>query len=363
MILVEKFLAVGGPDISNSEEQAVLDVLRSGWLGNGPIAKKFEEEFVNSLGIEDFQGLAVNSCTTGLILALKAAGVGEDHEVITTPLTFAATVNAITSVGAWPVFCDVTKDGLIDPLEISKSITPKTRAIIPVHLHGAPCDMDLIMDIAVKNRLVVIEDAAHAYGGTYKNVPCGTIGHYGVFSFYPTKNITTVDGGMVISRKSDKIELMRVMASQGLSEGSWNRYGPGPIKNYEVKAEGLKGLMTDLSAAIGREQLLRWPEMKERRNEVFKIYEKEFGKKPEGHSQHIYSIEVKNRDYVRKRLYEKGIGTGVHYKSLNLEPFMAWDINHYPNAERIGNETISLPMSSTMTKEDAFRVIEAVKNA
>lgn len=362
MIQTEKFLTVAGPDLSKLEEQAVVQVLRSGWMGNGQIADQFEDEFLKSLGVKNIYALAVNSCTIGLVLALRAEMVGPGDEVITTPLTFSATVNAILMVGAKPVFVDVTEDGLINPYRIKEAITTRTRAIIPVHLHGAPCDMNRIMQIARKHRLVVIEDAAHAFGGTYNNVPLGTIGHYGVFSFYPTKNITTGDGGMILTRNIQKISFLRVMASQGLTADAWMRYGSGPIKNYKVQAEGLKGLMPDMNASIGLAQLSRWPEMKKRRKDVFEVYEKAFGVKPKGHSRHIYSIQVPSRDNFRKRLHERGIGTGLHYNPLHLEPAYEFRLKmvSLPLAERIGRETVSLPLSSAMTIDDANRVVKAV---
>lgn len=359
----EKFLVVGGPDISESEEQAVLEVLRSGWLGNGHIARKFEREFVASLGVDfPIHGLAVNSCTSGIYLALKAEGIGVGNEVITTPLTFAATVNAVLMTGASVVFVDVDPMGRIDPAEIKKAITHRTKAIIPVHLHGIPCDMDPIIKMADQNGLVVIEDAAHGYGGSYNGKPLGTIGHYGVFSFYPTKNITTGDGGMVLCRDIYRSEKMRTMASQGLSSGAWMRYGSGPVRDYCVEEVGMKGLLNDLNAAIGREQLKRWPEMKKRRSEIFNVYEEAFGRKPEGSSQHIYSIFSVHRSTLRKYLQNKGIGTGIHYNPLHKEPAYPWAHDfHLPMAEMIGSRTLSLPLSSKMTVDEAKTVVKAVK--
>lgn len=363
-ILESKFLVVGGPDLSESEENAVSKVLRSGWLGNGPIASRFEYDFVESLNTSKVvYPVALNSCTMGLILALRAEGIGQGDEVITTPLTFAATVNAILSTGAKVVLADVDSIGRIDPFEIGKRITARTKAIIPVHLHGKPCDMDRIMAIAGLNKLLVIEDAAHAFGGTYNGLPLGTIGHYGVFSFYPTKNITTGDGGIVLCKDKVRADYIRVMASQGLSAGAWKRYGSGPIANYQVEAEGYKGLMNDLNAAIGVAQLKRWPEMKERRAEVFKVYEDELGSAIEGHSHHIYAIQHKKRDALRQFLYERGIGTGIHYNPLHKEPAYEFWADKYelPMAERIGSKTLSLPLTSTMNVEDAERVVKVVK--
>ncbi len=268
-----KFLVVGKPDITELEEKALLEVLRSGWLGNGPVSRQFEDAFKKEL-TRDYpvrHAIAVNSCTSGIILALKAEKIGPGDEVITTPLTFAATVNAILTVGATPVFVDVEETGCIDPKKILKAITPQTKAVIPVHLHGHPCKMGEIMMMAVDKGLKVIEDAAHAFGGEINNIPLGTIGHYGVFSFYPTKNITTGDGGMVIVNDGTKADEIRTIASQGLNADAWMRYGSGPIKDYKVELEGTKGLMNDLNAAIGLAQLERWPHLKSARNLIFEM--------------------------------------------------------------------------------------------
>lgn len=358
------FLVCGKPDIGTKEEQAVLAVLRSGWLGNGPYAQQFEQEFSAYLGIEN--AVAVSSCTMGLILALRAAGVGSGDEVVTTPLTFAATVNAILALGAKPVFVDVDETGSMDALQVKNALTKKTKAILPVHLWGVPCDMWELNTIAQHNQLQLIEDAAHGFGGYYlgdDDFPLGTLGDYGVFSFYPTKNITAGDGGMVVTKDKAKAERIRALASQGLTSGAWMRYADGPIKEYEVSVDGYKGLMPDLLAAVGLAQLRRWPELRKNRNEVFKTYEKEFGKQAEGHSQHIFEIRVENRTEMRMKLHANGIGTGVHYNPLHLEPgyaFLGQKKGDFVVAEHIGARTMSLPLSSTMTEDDAFRVIEAV---
>lgn len=361
----KRFLVVGQPDISEREEAAVLDVMRSGWLGNGPIARKFEQEFCDEINKtnEPLFGVATNSCTMGLVLALRAEHIGEGAEVITSPLTFAATVNAILMVGAKPVFCDVDASGCLDPLEIGKYVTDKTKAIIPVHLAGSPANMSGIMAVAEHYALVVIEDAAHAFGGHYNREPLGTIGEYGVFSFYPTKNITTAEGGMVVTNSEHLADKIRILASQGLTNGAWMRYGNGPIQGYEVALEGFKGLMPDILAAIGRVQLHRWWEMKEKRQAVFQMYEDAFGPKARGHSQHLYTLQITNRDKFREKLHEKGIGTGIHYNPLHLEPayrFLGHKRGDFPMAEVIGGHTVSLPLSSAMDMNDGIRVIEAV---
>jgi dTDP-4-amino-4,6-dideoxygalactose transaminase len=343
---INTFLKVGGPDITEAEIRAVSEVLRSGWLGYGKVAQQFEREFAEFLGVE--YAVAVSSCTVGLFLALKAAGVGKDDEVATTPLTFAATVNAILATGAKPVFLD-------HGVPFTEKM--KVQAYVPVHLWGEPYPVSRMQGIKV------IEDAAHGFGGSYYGLPLGTIGDFGVFSFYPTKNITSGDGGMVVCKTKEDADKVRELASQGLNREAWQRYSEGPINECRVLSVGFKGLLSDVSASIGLSQLRRWPELRERRNIVFKTYEEELGKKKFGHSQHIYEIRVKNRDMMRRKLHHLGIGTGVHYTPLHLEPaykFLGYKEGDFPVAEEIGRETLSLPVSSTMTTEDAKRVIDAV---
>lgn len=355
-----KFLVCGKPDIGPSEEKAVIDVLRSGWLGYGSVAKDLEKEFAFSIHVDE--SIAVGSATIGLILALKASGIGPGDRVITSPLTFAATVNAILAVGATPVFADVKLDGTIDPFKIV--FTEKTKAVIPVHLWGIPCDLDKIIPQAREHKAVVIEDAAHAYGGFFWGRQLGTLGDFGVFSFYPTKNLASCDGGMVVGENKKALERIRLMAAQGLGDGAWARYSSKPVKEYEVASVGLKGLMNDVSAAIAREQLHRWNELRRKREAIFTIYEEAFGLRHPESSQHIYEIRVPNRDHIRHELFKRGIGTGVHYNPLHLEPaysFLGHKRGDFPVTEKIGAETMTLPISTTMTESDANRVVEAIK--
>lgn len=367
-IIAEPFIVFGKPDITEKEEKAVINVLRSGWLGNGPVTKELEREFVGHFGIMNLNAIAVNSCTMGLFLCLKSEGIGEGDEVITTPLTFAATVNAILMTGAKPVFVDVDETGSINPKGILNSVTKKTRAIIPVHLWGVPCGMDSIMSIAAKKHLIVIEDAAHAFGGKHFSSPLGTIGHYGVFSFYPTKNIACGDGGMILTSMKDRADKIRVMASQGLSDSAFMRYGKGKVKDYSVELVGFKGLMNDIQSAIVLEQLKRWDYINAYRTCVWDIYSSVFlesyWNNIVGHSKHLFTVRVKNRDKFREDLYKKGIGTGIHYKPLHLEPaykFLKYKKGDFINAEKIGETVVSLPVSSVMSGDDARRVVKSVE--
>lgn len=361
-IIDNKFLVVGRPDIGQAEEDAVISVLRSGWLGNGSVASEFEIKFAQFLNIE--KAVAVNSCTMGLYLALKAEGIKAGDEVITSPITFAATLNAILATGAKPVFVDVNSDACIDADKIESAITSKTKAVIPIHMAGSPCNMPMINMIAEKHNLIVIEDAAHAFGGSFMGKSLGTFGHYGVFSFYPTKNITAGEGGMVVAQDPKKLDIVRRIASQGLTASAWDRYGNAIPRDYEVSDIGFKGLMPDILAAIGLAQLNRWPELKHKRFQVWDIYTEAFGPRVVGHSQHLYTVRVSGRDKFREMLHKIGIGTGIHYKSLHLEPAYKQFVKKnqsFPNATRIGETTLSLPLSSAMTVEDAHKVVSAVR--
>lgn len=367
------FLALNAPEITEAEIQAVVAVLRSGWLSTGNVVKQLEEHFAHEIGCG--HAVAVSSCTMGMILAMTVLNVGDGTEVITTPLTFAATANAILAVRARPVFVDVDEHGNLDPEFIRFKLTDRTRAILPVHYLGAAARMQEIMNNAHSYGLKVIEDAACAFGGEFvahpeageqtgKRHKIGTIADMTVFSLYANKNITGAEGGMITTKHGDLAERMRIVGSQGLSTGAWRRYGNAAPQHYEVIHVGQKGNLSDVHAAIALAQLKRWKEIRSKRSVVWNIYEDAFGFKEPGHSQHLFTLRVKNREVFRRRLWEEGIGTGIHYAPLHLEPAYRF-LNHkrgdFPMAERIGDQTVSLPISAKMTADDAHRVVEIVK--
>lgn len=357
------FLIFGKPDISEMEVDAVAQVLRSGWLSTGKVSREFESEFEKFVG--KGKAVAVSSCTDALTLSLMAAGVNVGDEVITSPLTFAATVNAILSVGALPVFVDVDEGGQMDSENVEGAITERTVAIIPVHYTGGSPNMADILRLAKEYDLTVIEDAAHGLGGYYGENHLGTLGDFGCFSFYPTKNITSGEGGMVVVPDRETAEQVRVLSMNGLSANAYLRYGKERIKGYEVADIGIKGNMSDVHAAIGLTQLRRWKDLSDKRFLVWNVYASAFGAKFETHSKHLYTIHHQKRDDLREFLYEKGIGTGIHFNPLHLEPaysFLGHGKGDFPNAELIGETTVSLPLSSSMKPEDAERVVEAVKS-
>lgn len=390
--LDKPFLIFGKPDIGEPEKEAVREVLDAAWLSTGSKVKAFEKEFEAYLG--GGHAVAVSSCTDALILSLLAAGVAPGDEVITTPLTFVATVNAILTIGAKPVFVDVRPDGQIDPERVRSAITRRTMAIVPVHYTGAAAPISEMRVLADNAGLKIIEDAAHGFGGFHaghfprpltqgtgdsrplaqgtrgfhmeQNPKIGTLGDFACFSFYPTKNITSGEGGMVVTTDAQIAAMVRTLSQQGLSSGSHQRYGATAPMPYRAVLPGRKANMSDVHAAIGLAQLRRWPELKNRRALVWSTYEAAFGGKGLGHSQHLFTLSHPRRDDVRQALFERGIGTGIHFNPVHLEPgfaFLGLRSGSFPQAEAMGHTTYSLPVSSTMTKEDADRVVEAVFEA
>lgn len=367
-----KFIVFGKPDIGDAEINAVNEVLRSGWISTGPVVKKFEEEFEAFMGTGN--AVAVNSATMGLMLSMAVANIGDGLEIITTPLTFPATINAIMAMRVKPIFVDVDEHGNLDANKVRPIMNRENRirGIMPIHYGGASADMREIMNLAHHFDLKIIEDAAHAFGGEYVGPSdngkpgarhkIGTIGEFSVFSFYPTKNITAGEGGMVMVKHADQAERVRTLSMQGLTSDAWKRYGSGPIKHYECIHPGYKGNLSDVHAAIGLTQLRRWPEMLAKRTLIWNIYEDAFGWREPGHSKSLFTLRVKDRDAFRQHMYAAGIGTGVHYNPIHLEPgfrFLGKKLGDFPMAEKIGLSTVSLPVSSVMTEEDAHRVVNS----
>jgi len=378
--LREEFLVFGSPLIEEPEINEVVHSLRTGWPGTGPKVAQFEKHFA---GYKDMPyAAAVNSCTAGLHLACLCLGLQPGDEVITTPLTFCATVNAIIHSGGTPVLADVdSSTGNIHPEEIAKKISSRTRAILPVHLAGRPCDMQRIMGLAKSHNLGVIEDCAHAIETEYQGGKAGTFGDFGVFSFYVTKNLTTVEGGMVVSRDRQGIERIKVLALHGMSRDAWKRFSDSGYKHYYVEEAGFKYNLTDLQAAIGLHQLKRVEAYWRRRQEIWNRYLEAFSDLPVGlpappepdtrHAYHLFQIAVNesrtgiSRDNFLEAMTAQKIGVGVHYLSIPEHPYyqrsFGWRPEDYPNAMRIGRETVSLPLSPKLTDRDVADVITAVR--
>jgi len=375
----DNFLVFGAPRIEQDEIDEVVASMKSGWLGTGPKVAQFEKDFSAYAGAS--YAAACNSCTAALHLSLVALGLEPGDEVITTPLTFCASVNAIIHAGGTPVLADVdpvTQN--IDPDCIREKITPRTKAILPVHFAGRSCDMDSIMAIANEHGLKVVEDCAHAIETTYKGRHAGTFGDFGCFSFYVTKNVCTGEGGMVIARDETDIQNIKVLGLHGMSADAWKRFSDDGYKHYEVIHAGFKYNMMDLQAAIGIHQLKRVEENFKRRCEIWDMYQEAFRALPVGtpapeepdtrHARHLYTLMIDpvacglDRDQVLVRLTKENIGAGVHYLAVPEHPYyqerFGWKLPDTPHAVALGRETLSLPLSAKLTDDDVNDVIEAV---
>jgi dTDP-4-amino-4,6-dideoxygalactose transaminase len=376
----EKRIIFGAPSISDAEVEEVVDTLRSGWIGTGPKVARFEREFAEYKTAS--HAVAVNSCTAALHLSLIVAGIGAGDEVITTPLTFCATVNAIIHVGAQPVLADVDPYTMnIDPAQIERKLTPRTKAIVPVHFAGLPCDMDAIGTIARAHDLKVIEDCAHAIETEFRGRPAGCIGDFGCFSFYPNKNITTGEGGVILTQSQSDAERLRSLALHGMSKDAWKRFSDPRFRHYAVSEIGYKCNMTDLNAAIGLHQLRRIDGFWRRRKEVWDAYDRAFADLPlvlpageaqqMKHARHLYTVLVDperagtDREGLIEALNRRLIGTGIHYLCLAEHPaykrLFGWQAGDYPHATRIGRQTVSLPISPALSDGDVAAIISAVR--
>ena len=377
------FLPFALPEIGDDEINEVVDSLRSGWLTTGPKTKRFESDFVDFLG-GDVEAVAVNSATAGLHLALEAIGIGPGDEVITTPYTFTATAEVICYLGADPVLVDIDSTTFnLDPKKIERAITPKTKAIIPVHFAGLACDMDAILNIAKKHNLKVVEDAAHAIPATSGGQLVGILqSDAAVYSFYVTKTLVTGEGGMVVTRDQRISTRCRVMRLHGISRDVFDRYSTEtPSWYYEVVAPGFKYNMTDIAASIGIHQLKKVYAFQKRRAEIARIYDQAFSdltillppKAPAGemHAWHLYIIRLTEsapvqRDRFIEMMAKAGIGCSVHFIPLHLHPYWRNRYNYqpddFPHALKTYQAAVSLPIYTRMSDADVERVIVAVRS-
>jgi dTDP-4-amino-4,6-dideoxygalactose transaminase len=372
------FLPFSPPAISEEEIEAVVETMRSGWVTTGSKSHQFEAEFSQYIGAE--KALALNSCTSGLHLALATLEIGPGDEVISTPMTFCSSINVIEHVGATPILVDIEPDTLnIDPTQVAAAITPRTRAIMPVHYSGHPVDMKPILELSRAHGLYVIEDAAHSLPAYYEGRAVGTMGDLTSFSFYATKNLTTVEGGM-LTGAAELIERARVLSLHGMSRDAWKRYSAAGSWYYEVVAAGFKCNMTDIQAAIGLVQLKRLDEMQARRRYVVQRYNQAFAAMPElqtpverpnvQHAWHLYALRL-NLDQLsidRARFIEelktRNIGTSVHFIPIHYHPYYKdkyeWQPEDLPIAHREFQRMLSLPLHPLLSDEDIDDVIAAV---
>ncbi len=372
------FLPLAKATIELEELKAVEEVLKSGWLTTGAKVKEFEENSQIYLGVKKAIGVA--SCTAGLHVALAALGIGQGDEVIVPTYTFVATAHVVEWLGAKPVLVDVEKETFnIDPVAIEKAITPKTKAIIPVHYAGHACDLGAILQIAKKHNLYVIEDAAHAIGTEYGSKKIGNHGDASVFSFYVTKTITTAEGGMIVTNNEELNKKMKSYAYFGMDKDAFNRYSEKGSWFYQIVEPGYKYNMNNIQGALGVEQLKKLEQFITKRRALAQHYtmllkdvpgiitpiEKNYTR----HAYHLYPLLLNtdkvSRDQFIAKLKEYNIGTSVHFIPLHLHPFYQkkYDFKRgdVPIAEWLFEREVSLPLYPGMTLQDAEYVVNAIK--
>ncbi len=373
------FLIFGNPAIEQPEIDEVVDSLKSGWIGTGPKVQRFEGMFKDYKGAK--YAVAVNSGTAALHLSMLALGIGPGDEVLVPTMTFAATANAIIHAGGIPVLVDCRRETMnIDIEDIKRKITRRTKAVIPVHFAGRPCEMDELVLLSRKSEIKIIEDCAHAVEAEYKGQKMGTIGEMGCFSFYVTKNIVTGEGGMVITGKESYANQIKTLAQHGMSRDAWKRFSDEGYKHYQVVFSGYKYNMMDIQAALGIHQLPRVDKNWNRRKEIWDRYNEAFAHLPVftplptetdiRHSFHLYTLLLDinrlniTRDQFLEEMTRHNIGVGVHYMALHLHPFYHKNFNYrrgdFPNAEWISDRTCSIPLSAKLSDDDVEDVIDAV---
>ena len=377
----DRFLVFGVPCLDQAEYDEVMDTLQSGWIGTGPKALQFEREFADYIGVA--HAVAVNSCTAALHLGLIVSGIGPGDEVITSPLTFAATANVIVHQGARPVFADIDPVTLnIDPDQVCKAITSRTKAIIPVHFGGLACDMVSLRQIAQEHHLALVEDAAHAVGTRYKDQLIGGHGNLTCFSFYANKNLTTAEGGMVTTSDAQLAEQLQIYRLHGLSAHAWQRYMTKEILLSDAVAPGYKYNLPDILAAIGIHQLRKLEGFLSRREAIARQYDAAFsrlrgvGLQPRPHDTsnrhalHLYVLCLDlaqfrvGRNEILAALRAENVGAALHYRALHTHPYyrqtFGYRYEDFPHAARIGDSILSLPLTPCMSDQDAQDVIAAV---
>lgn len=376
-----RYIIFGRPLIGKGEISEIIDTLKSTWLSTGPKTKKFEQDIANYVGAKE--AICVNSCTAALHLSLVAMNVGQEDEVITSPLTFASTANVIVHQKAKPVFADIEKNGFnIDPEKIARKVTHRTKAIIPVDFAGYPAKIDDVSDIARKNRLYVIEDAAHAIGTIFKGKKVGILSDTTCFSFYATKNVTTGEGGAITTDNKKLAKKLRILSLHGISLDAWQRYSKKGFKHYEIIYPGYKYNLTDIASSLGIHQLEKLEESIRIRHRYAQIYKKELDgleeltlpNFPETNGTrcawHLYPVMIRpemlkiDRNRFLEALHAEGIGVGIHFIAVHLHPYykktFGYKRGDFPNAEFVSDRVLSLPLSPAMKEKEIYDTIEAI---
>jgi dTDP-4-amino-4,6-dideoxygalactose transaminase len=375
----DEFLIFGSPIIGDEEIAEVVDSLRSGWIGTGPKVQRFETMLSDYVGVAHAR--CVSSCTAALIMSMEVLGIGAGDEVLVPAMTFVASANAVEHAGAKLVLVDCEPGtGLID-LELAEAaITPRTKAVMPVHLAGRPVDMDRLNELRDRHGLLVIEDAAHAIGAEWRGRRIGACGNLAAFSFYVTKNITTIEGGAVMTDSEEIAEEVERLALHGLSLGAWQRFSDAGFRHYEVVRPGYKYNMTDVQASLGLRQLPRLDAWIDRRAELWERYDDLLAGLPlqtppppdpdTRHARHLYQVLLDpaaplERDELLNALHERRIGTGVHYRGVHLHPYYRdrykLSGGDFPVATDISERTLSLPLSAKLTQRDQDDVVTALR--
>ncbi len=376
----DTFLEFSPPSLGEEETAAVVETLESGWITTGPRVGQFEEDFAAVVDAED--ALAVSSATAAMQIALASAGIGAGDEVVTTPMTFASTVHVIEHVGAKPVLVDVEPRTLcIDPEQVARAIGPATKAILPVHLYGHPCEMSRLLDLAASSGLLVVEDAAHALGASYRQNSVGSIGDFTAFSFYSTKNITTGEGGM-LTGNAELISRARPWALHGMTRDALSRYREAGSWYYEVVLPGFKCNMTDVQAAMGIRQLAKLERFQSRRRAIAQRYTKAFSElcqietpqvlEGSESAWHIYAIRLHldrlkiDRARFIEELTRRKIGSSVHFIPIHIHPYYreryGYQPEDFPVTWQNYPRLVSLPLHPGLGEQDVADVIEAVSD-
>ena len=374
-------LPLSRPSLGEEEIGEVLEVIRSGWITSGPRVKRFEEEFSRYVGTR--HAVAVSSCTAALHVALLAHGLGPGDEVITSSMTWSATVNMIEVVGAKPVFADVDRETLQCTQEtMAAAVTERTRAILPVHFAGQACDLDGLAAMATRRGLTIIQDAAHAVGTEFYGRRIGSDGVTACFSFHPIKNITTGEGGMITTGSDELAEKFRLLRFHGVNRDAWSRYGNVDSPRYETVTPGWKYGLTDLQAALGIHQLAKLNGFIERRRRLAELYHEQLagidGVRPLGravgtsrHAWHLFVVTIEpdrfgcDRDRFMQAMARQGVGTGLHFTAVHLHKYYRSQYGYapgdLPNTEWASDRVVSLPLFPGMNDADVSRVCEAIR--